>query len=270
MNRSRAGLSIVPTALDPIEPEFEATSGIVSQFTTLDSAGLPCNEHCWLCSSSIPGKYYLINGKMACYTCARQASEGQPANCDAAFARSLNYGIAGAIIGLILCTASALLTGWTFGCFSLAAGCLVGACMKKGSNGVGGRRFQVVAVLLTYAAISLAAIPVGISNALKNHVPGAIVRHIVNPVEIDTYSSDASDASPASTPSAAEAVSAQLHQLVIHGLASPFLEFAGGNIAGAAIGLFVLFVGLRIAWTTTRARTLAVFGPYTAADGNPY
>jgi hypothetical protein len=51
--------------------------------------------------------------------------------------------------------------------------------------------------------------------------------------------------------------------LILWGLASPFLEFTG-NVGSAAIGLFILFIGLRIAWTITSARRLDVDGPYGA------
>jgi hypothetical protein len=53
-------------------------------------------------------------------------------------------------------------------------------------------------------------------------------------------------------------------QLLFTGLASPFLAFAG-NFGSAALGLFILFIGLRIAWTMTQARALNVDGPYSAS-----
>ena len=34
--------------------------------------------------------------------------------------------------------------------------------IMKGTNGIGGRRYQIAAVALTYAAVSLSAIPIGI------------------------------------------------------------------------------------------------------------
>jgi hypothetical protein len=36
----------------------------------------------------------------------------------------------------------------------------VGKGIQKGSNGLGGRRYKIAAVALTYAAISFSAIPV--------------------------------------------------------------------------------------------------------------
>ena len=54
-----------------------------------------------------------------------------------------------------------IVTICTIGYIALAVGWLVAKAIMKGSNGIGGRRYQVAAVLLTYAAISLAAVPIG-------------------------------------------------------------------------------------------------------------
>ena len=56
---------------------------------------------------------------------------------------------------------------------------------------------------------------------------------------------------------------AAIAQLLLMGLASPFLEvWEGGPSFGWAIGLVILAVGIRIAWRLTAARPLAVFGPF--------
>ena len=51
--------------------------------------------------------------------------------------------------------------------------------------------------------------------------------------------------------------------LALLGLASPFLELQ--EPMHGAIGLFILFIGLRIAWQLTASAPLDVEGPYTAA-----
>ena len=77
----------------------------------------------------------------------------------AAFTRALLYGIGAAVLGMILYAVFEIATGLIVGYVSLAVGWMVGTAMMKGSNGVGGRRYQVAAVLLTYAAVSMAAVP---------------------------------------------------------------------------------------------------------------
>jgi O-antigen/teichoic acid export membrane protein len=73
---------------------------------------------------------------------------------------------------LILYSTFSILTGIGL-VTSLAVGWLVGTAIKKGSNGVGGRRYQIAAVALTYAAVSLSAIPIGISYIMKDKKPAS-------------------------------------------------------------------------------------------------
>ena len=228
----------------------------IPQFSTAEYVG---TEHCRVCNRLLDAEYYRINGQMACKICALQASEGQPTDSHAAFLRGLLLGIGGAIIGLVLYSTVAILTGWTIGYVALAVGWLVGKGMIKGSNGLGGRRYQIAAVILTYFAISMAAIPIGISYALKHQHPVVKKQAADNPFPGDAQSSQPA---PAPKPKPEIHIGALFGQLALWGLASPFLEFTG-NVGSAALGLFILFIGLRIAWTMTAAKPLAVDGPYS-------
>jgi hypothetical protein len=51
--------------------------------------------------------------------------------------------------------------------------------------------------------------------------------------------------------------------LALVGLASPFLELS--DPAHGIIGLIILFVGIRIAWTMTRSRVVNIIGPINEA-----
>jgi hypothetical protein len=55
--------------------------------------------------------------------------------------------------------------------------------------------------------------------------------------------------------------------LALVGLASPFLELS--DPAHGIIGLIILFVGIRIAWTITRGRTVNIIGPINAGISAP-
>jgi hypothetical protein len=72
------------------------------------------------------------------------------------------YGIGAAVAGLILYATFAIATGIVIGYVSLAVGWMVGKAILKGSGGVGGRRYRITAALLTYAAVSMAAVPIWI------------------------------------------------------------------------------------------------------------
>src|SRR5579859_3140606 len=130
------------------------------QFSTAEYAHIPGTERCRICSNLVSGEYYRINGQMACATCGGQATAGQPTDSHAAFLRGLLLGIGAALLGLILYATVTISTGWSIGYVALGVGWLVAKAITKGSNGLGGRRYQITAVLLTYAAISMAAIPI--------------------------------------------------------------------------------------------------------------
>lgn len=108
-----------------------------------------------------------MNGATACPTCVERVKQEMPQDSPAAFSRALLFGISGAILGLILYAAFTIVTGWIIGYVSLAVGYIVGKAIRMGSGGIGGRRYQIAAAVLTYAAVSMAAVPIGVSQAVK-------------------------------------------------------------------------------------------------------
>ena len=75
------------------------------------------------------------------------------------------FGIGGAVVGFALYVTFALATGLIIGWVSVAVGYIVGKAMHMGSRGVGGRRYQVVAVLLTYFAVRCRPCPLRSSRS---------------------------------------------------------------------------------------------------------
>jgi hypothetical protein len=202
---------------------------------------------------------------MACGKCAAQARDGQPADSHAAFLRGLLLGGGAAVVGLILYATFTILTDLYIGFIALGVGWLVGKAMMKGSNGMGGRRYQITAVLLTYFAISVAEVPIWIAYSLKHPTPNNAQTQRAAGSAGDTSSpgDNAADQSqaPAQAPSKAKPNPLKLlTQLVFIGLASPFLELR--DPMHGIIGLVILFVGLRIAYSMTAAKPLEVDGPY--------
>jgi hypothetical protein len=145
-----------------------AAASETPQFATAEYAHIPNTERCRICNGAISGEYFRVNSQMACGKCAQEAREGQPSDSHAAFARGLLMGMGAALVGLIIYSTFAIATGMTIGYLALVVGWLVAKGMMKGSNGMGGRRYQIAAVLLTYAAISLSAIPIWITVAVKD------------------------------------------------------------------------------------------------------
>jgi hypothetical protein len=230
------------------------------QFATAEYAHAPGKDHCQFCNSAIAGEYYRVNEQMACSKCALEAREGLPSDTHTAFARALLYGIGAAVVGMILYSTVAIITGWTIGYLALAVGWLVSAGMIKGSNGMGGRKYQIAAVLLTYAAISLSAIPIWIASSMKDHGQGHQQSQSAGQAGTDGNAGDHSGDGGSKAASAGAFVGA-MAMLALIGIASPFLELA--DPFHGLIGLVILFVGLNIAYRKMAARPLSVDGPYS-------
>jgi hypothetical protein len=230
------------------------------QFGTVEYVGSPGSEHCQFCQQPIAGEYYRLNGAMVCRDCAEKARSEPAKDRHADYARALFYGVGAAIAGLILYATFEIQTGIIIGYLSLAVGWMVGKAMRHGSNGHGGRRYQITAALLTYAAVSLAAIPVMIHYAGRQRQTQSASKQ---PPRADEPSEGEKESSRSETAPAAEAagnMGKAWLQLAFLGLASPLLELA--DPLHGVIGLFILFIGIRIAWQTTRETWPALEGPF--------
>jgi hypothetical protein len=200
------------------------------QFNTAEYPATPGADSCHYCQRTIGARYYRVNNRMACPACTEQAALAVPLESHAAFMRALLFGAGAAVAGLALYATIEITTGWIIGYVSLAVGWMVGKAMMAGSKGIGGRRYQIAAVLLTYAAVSMAIIPVILSPVFHSGTRMISV--------------------------------GALGQLAFIGLASPFLALQNG-IHGV-IGLVILSVGIQIAWRITAGKPgTGIIGPFS-------
>jgi hypothetical protein len=230
------------------------------QFATAEYAHIPGTERCRICNNVVFDDYYRVNNQMACAKCAGEARQGQPSDSHAAFARALLLGGGAAVLGLILYAGFTIATNFYFGYIAVAVGWLVAKAMLKGSNGIGGRRYQIAAVLLTYAAISMAAVPIGIAGVVKPDKQKAAQQKQAGEGNAASGEDSGSPGNGQQVPKTRGGLAGLLMQLLLVGLASPFLELQ--DPVHGLIGLVILFVGLRIAYQLTGPRPLEVDGPY--------
>jgi hypothetical protein len=233
------------------------------QFGTAEYVGTPGGDHCQFCHQPIAGNYYRVNGAIACSSCASTTRADSAKDSHAAYTRGLLYGIGAAIAGMILYATFEVVTGIIIGYVSLAVGWMVGKAMMKGSNGVGGRRYQIAAVLLTYAAVSLAAVPVIIHYARNHQRQTETQRQKLDTEQRQLESESGQSVQPPPQQPKMSAGQA-LGRLALFGLASPFIEVFGNPIGGL-IGLFILFIGIRIAARITAGQPAEVFGPFDSS-----
>ncbi len=243
------------------------------QFATAEYAG--SGDVCKSCKQAISGNYYRINGSLACERCTTQLQSQLPKDSHAAFVRALMFGIGAAILGLIGYAAFSIITGIQIGYISLAVGWLIGKAMRTGSRGIGGLRYQIAAALFTYAAVSMAAIPIYFSQISKDKAtrPPQVKTAPVNPgAASDNADADNSASSPSNvTPTGAAKPRMDpfkaLGLLALIGLASPFLELQ--DPFHGVIGLVILFVGIRFAWQQTGAPKIDIVGPFQSRAPTP-
>lgn len=253
----------------PRMPELSPSQ--TPQFETAEYAKKPGTDQCKFCGQSIAGKFYRVNGGMSCASCAERASRERPADSHAAFVRAVLFGIGGALAGLIVYAAFGIMTGLMIGYIALAVGFLVGKAMMAGSKGFGGRRYQIVALLLTYAAVALGGMSIGVYQYVKQDKAAkqAQVQQAAPPSQAAQQDPAQTETpvtpqQPQQSQKSTMSFAAAMGRLLLYGLAAPFLELESG--VSGVIGLVILFVGLRIAWQLTAGRpTLALEGPFETA-----
>jgi hypothetical protein len=199
------------------------------QFSTGEYTTPPKIDRCHFCSSPLASEYYRVRGQAACASCAASARSGQAAGSEgSAFTRALLFGAAAAIVGLIGYAAFTIATHLYVGYVALGVGYIVARAMKAGSGGLGGRPYQIAAVILTYLAIALAEIPIALWQFHARLPLGRMLAASVRLLPI--------------------------------GLMSPILEMR--SPVHGLINAVILYVGLSLAWRGTAAQRVAVEGPF--------
>jgi hypothetical protein len=228
-------------------------------------AGNPAGNRCRLCQQPMGGTYYRVNASTVCPGCVEKLRNEVGMDQHTAYVRALAYGVGAAVVGLIgYALIAILLQGWVISYMSIGVGWLVGTAMMKGSNGVGGRRYQIAAAILTYAAVSMAAIPIWIHFAPERHPQRQTQDQKFEDEErkFGNGSGQQPDAQPAPEAERPQmSLGTWLGRVALIGLASPFIQLTGSPLWGA-IGLLILFWGIRIAWRITAGRRFEIYGPF--------
>ena len=238
---------------------------------------------CGACATTITTHYYQVNGIITCAKCRHAAEQSlRSGSRGGRIGRALGLGVLAAIAGAGVYYAILAATGYEIGLVSIAVGWMVGRAVNRGSNGRGGRAYQLLAVGLTYAAIVSTYIPF-IVKEFRDNPPvaaaadstGATAGEAMGTGGAEPTLAQAAPAAPAGEASAdvAAAVAATddaaeqerslgaflVAVLVLFAIAAVSPVLAGlGNILGMLIIGFALFE----AWRINRRATLEVSGPY--------
>jgi hypothetical protein len=183
---------------------------------------------CALCGSPIYIEFYRVNSKLSCAKCGVAARKGYAVQDPAAYSQGMAHGVFAAGVAMALYALFTIVTHFYLGYVAVGVGWLIGKAMMKGSKGIGGPRYQLAAVVLTYLAVSVAAVPIRVASF-----------------------SAAGDMNWGH----------EMLPLALWGVFSPIL-YLQYPIFGF-VGLVLLIFGMRIAWKTTAARRMLVDGPHT-------
>ena len=209
---------------------------------------------CAACGRSLTDEYYDVNGQSVCESCRDQiAQQGVTPREMGLFVRAGLFGLGAAIAGAVLYYAVIAITNFEIGLVAIAIGFMVGYAVRLGAGGRGGRRFQVLALVLTYWAVGLAYVPFAFGGApeetQETSVPTAPAA--AAPAENPPSADSSSDMS----------VGFAVVMMFALSLALPVLSVVS-SMPGGVISAAIIGFGMHQAWRMTAAPQVQITGPY--------
>jgi hypothetical protein len=227
---------------------------------------------CQSCGAAIRTSYFSLGNASICGSCRANFEESvEKSRSWPTFFKASLYGLAASILGAIIYYGVIAITNLEIGLVAILIGYMVGFAVRKGALGFGARRYQVLALALTYLAVSLAYVPLAFRAADGEAPEDPMVVH----ANLDTPAPDpdataevagvkvplAEDTEAEATPvTPGEAVKA-LGALAVLFLGLPVIAIVYSMPTGLISALIIGF-GLRQAWQMTAEIPLEVTGPY--------
>lgn len=259
----------------PAKPDalqFDRVETDATRPTTSDSGP---EVTCSVCGKSVGDEYFHINGKSVCANCRDMVTAAAQTPRDTgALIKSGLLGVGAAIAGAAIYYGVIALTNFEIGLVAILIGYMVGWAVRKGAAGRGGRRFQVLALVLTYWAVGLAYTPLAFKGMKEGRQ--AASRDSTAAASGDSASADADGPSDAAdsigAPAKDDAPSSGRDVLLAFGMffvfvfALPVLYIVG-SLPGGLLSALIIGIGLRQAWVMTGAAVLEISGPYKVGAG---
>jgi hypothetical protein len=230
------------------------TFDVVDAVTPVGTA--PCAE----CRGPIVDMYYEADEGVICAAChprvassvSNQASRGR-------FSRALGFGIVAAAVGAAIYFSVLATTGRDVALVALVVGFLVGKAVRAGARGRGGRRYQWLAVMLTYMAIAATYVPFVMKGFSQDPTASVSATDTASPAAGgQTFLAVALPAAEPGAPESSLGASAiDLGGLLMLAIAAPVLEGLGHVVT-----LIVIGCALAQAWRMNRRVDVVITGPY--------
>jgi hypothetical protein len=197
----------------------------------------------------LSGYYYAANGATVCERCKCDIEARFTAGSSGGrVIRALGAGLGAAFVGSLVYLLVSAGTGYEFGLIAIAVGWGVGMAVRWGSNGRGGKGYQVLAVALTYLAI------------VSTYIP-PIVQEILKPVAVEEEAVSAS-AVNADLSAVADSKNSTMRDLFLGSVScSRRRRCAISRGVENIISLVIIGIGLWEAWKLNRFQEFTVTGP---------
>ena len=180
---------------------------------------------CVMCKQTIAGDFYQANGNTLCATCAPVLASRQQAPPPSSMAQAVLYGGAAAIGGAIIFSV-VLSMGVELALIAILVAYMVGKAIRYATHGLGGRPQQILAVALTYFAITASYLAVNIYHSKGELPPASFMLEVI--------------------------------------AAAPFLILVYSPSKGSALlSLIIIGIGLRQAWMLTKRPEIIITGPFS-------
>lgn len=224
---------------------------------------------CADCNAPASEAFYVLNDRTVCPNCVASVRAGLRAGTGTRrLFRSLLAGGAAAVVCAVAWFAIRELTGFEFGLVAIVVGLAVGFAVKWGSRGRGGRRYQLLAVFLTYSAIVVTYVPYvadGLVTAAEESEqeegPGNARASGTTQPSSDVATTTAEDASQQiGTLKAAFTLALFLLICCVIAFIAPFLEMD-------IIGLIIIAIGIWEAWKINTRPRADISGPFKMSPG---
>lgn len=238
--------------------QFDTAVPSVAPSGVITAQGVTCT----VCQRAISDEYFDVNGQSVCDGCRTQLAQlAQTPRSWGLFVKAGLFGLVAAILGAILYYAVIAITNFEIGIVAIAIGYMVGWAIRKATANRGGRRYQVLALVLTYWAVGLAYTPLTFQQ---------LVEEDKDKKEQAQKATDTAAPAPAKPADEATAISIPMVLAILVGfsLALPVL-IVFGSLPGGLLSALIIGIGMRQAWQMTAVPPLQISGPYRIAAAAP-
>ncbi len=251
-------------------PDGAAGIGISGlQFDKVD-APAGAGRVCAGCARPIFDEYFEIGGRVACRACSASLTGGAAGT--RRFVRALMFGGGAALLSMIVWYAIIKFADMELGLIAIGVGLFIGMAVRRGAAGLGGWKYQALAMVLTYGAVTVCKVPLVYraivaadeqKKAGADKVAGSDDAKAGAP-KTDEKEAGAADGKNPGAPAKAPHLGTFLLALMVLvglALASPFFSI-GDNI----MGIIIIGIALYEAWKLNKR--VPIQGPFRLAPAD--